>query len=643
MMDKIKVFIKEYLGARTTDEIVLVESSDLNCADLGEYESIHTKLSRWFIKYFSAACNVRITYLENSGTSDEKTVDKKDDDCDRDIQKDNSRLNRNMNIIKKVVLFVYFYTSIRFSVLLHFQYRYDFSYIRSKQFQADLLTLSSESDQMEWKKRTSFDTEFLLSVNQTEYKQSLELDRENSWRVLKSLGCPYAHQTFVAVIAYLTVFGLTTFTYLVPCFSVKDLNNFFFGMMLDKPAELTKCRKRIQHHATVILNSSKNFVLAHATLCALGSRDKLTALRRLKSNSRIRKQARDHHETVRIVENWLKSDTLVPVNYSAGWIHETSKVFSSVNTVQVSFSIVQDVFLFYFLHLILGTQLELDPLDVFSMFELALHASIDIIATSFYLGLFNAVSSNQLRYVRWLRKQMMEHITTLKEINEKLYQLTDELQVEPKSNCDTFCARNVIDKRLLQQMNERFLLALFQYRIFVTEFERLRNALRACANLILMMVFFVPILVRLHISYIDETLHPYAIVFCSSVIFFGDTVLVARCRLHQMGVELARFIWSLQAESTKLNTALLSHNLEPAYYEHSVQLYNKETEDPTKLYRQLAIITIVGPVTYPNLVQVHYWFFLVMISAFFEVESWLKIMGPRFHDPLGIFVTPQKD
>jgi len=640
-MDKIKVFMKENLGGETVDEIVLVESSDLNCADLGEYESIHTKLSRWFIKYFSAACNVRITYLENSGTSNEKTVDKKDDDCDRDIQKDNSRLNRNMNIIKKVVLVVYIYTAIRFVFFLYFQYKYDFSSMKLKRFDIDLLSLSSESVQIKWKEKTRFDTDFLLTVNQSEFKQSLELERQHSWEVLKSLGCPYVHQSFIAETGYLTVLGLTALTYPIPFMSMTDVDTFFFGMMLDKPAELTKCRKRIQHHATVILNSSKNFVLAHATLCALGSRDKLATLKQLKSKSRMRKQARDHHETVRIVEHWLKSDTLVPVNYSAEWIHEMSKIFSTVNTVQVSFSLVQDAFLLWFVHLLLGNQLELDPIDVWSIFELALHAFIDVVATSFYIGLFDALSRNQIRYIRWLRKQMMEHITTLKEINEKLYQLTDELQVEPKSNCDTFCARNVIDKRLLQQMNERFLLALFQYRIFVTEFGYLRKVFKVSANIILMIVFFVPIVVRLHVSYVDESLQPYAIIFCFSVIFFSDTVLVAWCRMHQMGVELARFIWSLQAESTKLNTALLSHNLEPAYYEHSVQLYNKETEDPTKLYRQLAIMTIVGPITYPNLVQVHYWFFLLMISAFFEVESWLKLLGPRFHDPLGVFATPQ--
>jgi len=391
----------------------------------------------------------------------------------------------------------------------------------------------------------------------------------------------------------------------------------------------------IENETSIIRNSSKNYVLTHADLCSANNRDKLDTLKKLKFNSGARKQARDHVNTVKFLDHWLKEDLLIPVNYSSKWVYEMCKVFSSFNLTQISLSIVQDIFLFYVSHLIFDQHLELDPLDVWAIIELSLNAMIDVIATSYYLGLFNAISNNQLRYMNWLKEQMIAHYELLQKINGQFYAFLSD-----RTKSTGLPEKTTLDKNVEHQMNETLLLALLQYRIFLAQFRPLRILFKFSANFQIIVLFFLPVIIRIHISYITDNIQGLAALFPVTVLIVCDTVLVAMCRMHQMGTEIGRRIWSLQAASLELNAKLGSLELPPAYYEHSLQLYHKETHDPLKLARNFATITLIGPLTYPNLVQMHYWFFLTLISAFCEVESWIKLLGQRFYDPLGIFINP---
>jgi len=546
-----------------------------------------------------------------------------------------------LKFVKNFVIVVYVYTAVRFFILLFYQYKYDFSSTRLRQLDMSLSHDARDIEQVK-KKKANFDPDFLLTINLTEFRSSLVEDKQRYQRILKSLGCPYMHETFLSEVLYLTVMTLTMLTYSLPIPWIRGSNPYFFGMLLEKPEELNRCRKMIEAEVSAIKNSSRTFVLTHASLCAMNRHSRKESLRRTKSSSGIRKQARDHANTVRILDNWLKEDILIPVNYSSEWIYDMCKTFTQVTASQVGASVVQDFLVFYWLHIVFELHLELDPLDIFSMLELILHAMIDVIATSYYLCMFNAIATNQMRYINWLKIEMNAHCKLLHEINDHLYTLLetrrDELLESKKCGLIDVPDADFIDGKLKQQMNETLLLAILQYKIFGAQFAPLRTLLRICASFQIMISFFVPFVIRLHVPYVAEELQEVVGYFPVTVLIACDIVLVAICRIQQVGIEMGRRIWSLQAASMDLNARFRSLRLQPAYYEHSLQLYDKETRDTLKFASQFTVTTFFGPLTYPNLVQIHYWFFLVLISAFCEVESWIKLLGPRFYDPLGIFI-----
>ena len=611
-----------------------VAKSDLHCKDLGQYELMATRITRWLVKFFSAACCIRTSFAAYPRTVFE-------DSLDNGSPQTYLKESYALKFIKNFVILVYVYTAVRFFVLLFYQYKYDFSSTRLRQLD---LSLSHDARDIEHVKKTkaNFDPDFLLTINLTEFKNSLVGDKQRYQRILKSLGCPYMHETFVAEVLYLTVLTLTTLTYFVPIPWVRSTNLYFFGMLLEKPEELDRFRKMIESEVSAIKSSSRNFVLTHANLCAVDEKSKKDSLRRTKSSSGVRKQAKDHANTIRILDNWLKEDILIPVNYSSEWIYDMCKVFAKMSTSQLVLSAVQDFVVFYWLHKVFGLHLELDPLDIFSMLELILLAMIDVIATWFYLCTFNAVSTNQLRYINWLKIEMDAHCKQLHEINEHLYTLLetrrDELLESKKCGLIDMLDADSIDSMIKEQVNETLLLAILQYKIFGAQFEPLRILYGICANFLIVIIFFVPFVIRLHVPYLVNDLHQVVGIFPLTLMLICDTILVAICKVNKMGIEMSRRIWSLQAASMDLNARFRSLRLQPAYYEHSLQLYDKETRDTLKFASQFTVTTFFGPLTYPNLVQIHYWFFLVFISAFCEVESWIKLLGPRFYDPLGIFI-----
>ena len=378
-----------------------VAKSDLHCKDLGQYELMATRITRPLVKFLSAACCIRTSFAAHRRTVLE-------DGLDNGSPQTYLKESYTLKFVKNFVIVVYVYTAVRFFILLFYQYKYDFSSTRLRQLDMSLSHDARDIEQVK-KKKANFDPDFLLTINLTEFRSSLVEDKQRYQRILKSLGCPYMHETFLSEVLYLTVMTLTMLTYSLPIPWIRGSNPYFFGMLLEKPEELNRCRKMIEAEVSAIKNSSRTFVLTHASLCAMNRHSRKESLRRMKSSSGIRKQARDHANTVRILDNWLKEDILIPVNYSSEWIYDMCKTFTQVTASQVGASVVQDFLVFYWLHIVFELHLELDPLDIFSMLELILHAMIDVIATSYYLCMFNAIATNQMRYINWLKIEMDAH------------------------------------------------------------------------------------------------------------------------------------------------------------------------------------------------------------------------------------------
>lgn len=408
------------------------------------------------------------------------------------------------------------------------------------------------------------------------------------------------------------------------------------GMLLNKPLEMYRCRRIIRRELGYILNSSRNYVLASAAMCLKDvanlekwnsntSKMKLeSTMLNLHDRAKLKRIIYEHRQMEKMIEEWLAKDKLIPIARSSEWIHGMAKIYSTYNTSNLIYSIILDSYLFIGFHLQQDAKLELDFMDIVGLCELFLQAFLNIVATSFYLSIFNATINYQLRQMKWLKDHMMKQVDFLQARNQYIL-------------CQS--SSNDIAEQLISIMNKELLLALTQYKLFLSQLQPIKVIYIHVGSVLICVAMFVPISIRLHMSY---WLNEHQVVFiymALTCLIFADTALIPMCQMHHIGSVLSTHLWTLLAHSVEVNGILARRgNCQLIYYEHILQMYHKELHDPERLSSQFAVKTFFGKLTYPNLVKIHYWFGILLISAFFEMESWRKLLGSRMNDPLGVFI-----
>lgn len=198
-------------------------------------------------------------------------------------------------------------------------------------------------------------------------------------------------------------------------------------------------------------------------------------------------------------------------------------------------------------------------------------------------------------------------------------------------------------------MNGNLLLAVMRYKIMWRECGPVQRSLRFASTTALGLLLYLTIILRAHSPYMSAARSSVAY-YSLVIIVFCDFVFVPVARFHCKAMRLYRRLWSLaahmeatdhhvggaRASSSSWPAGSLPESL--AYFRHTRWLLTKELSHPEQLANQWATRSLGMPITFPNLVSLHYWFSIIVISVYFEVRPVRDLFGDRLDDPLGLKV-----
>ena len=581
--------------------------------DLGPFECFLTRCSRFYLKLLSALCNARIVHLDyverlgdfERGAENRVSWEKG--------SKATHRRKLGRLLIKRSTLCVYFYTLMRILVLTFFQYKYDFASYR-------LSKLNGTNSSAEDHKQLGAENE---QANRTQLRLDLSRSLNQTDHMLDLIGSPHQHECLFAVIGYDILVFITFMTYLIPMLHLtpKIANIFFVGMLLDKRHEEAVCDRLIEREIQAILNSSRNFILANASFCSAsvplpnGQDRESNKFRQTK----LQLYVEEHKILNDILCQFRKHKRLIPINRSSEWVRKTARIYAIYCSSNIVYSLIFDYFIYVGMHKWdSSTGSRLRATDIWFLVDLSIHSLIDIAATSFYMSMFCALSTDQMDYLKWLDARLSSQVRQLLACSQSL-EAKERLALSQK-----------------RRGNEVLLQALLEFKLFLAQSKPSKTLFRFSCNGLLFSLVSVSVIVRLHLPYTKSNSMPLSVLFSFIVLLFCNTVLVPVCRINQQGARLTRHLWSLLAESWRLNNSLEGANLVPVYSEHTIELYLKEIGDPRRSCNRFATKSLVGHLNYANLLRVEYWFGLLLMSAFVETESWRQLLGARMDDPLGL-------
>ena len=593
--------------------------------DLGPFECFLTRCSRFYLKLLSALCNARIVHLDyverlgdfERGAENRVSWEKG--------SKATHRRKLGRLLIKRSTLCVYFYTLMRILVLTFFQYKYDFASYR-------LSKLNGTNSSAEDHKQLGAENE---QANRTQLRLDLSRSLNQTDHMLDLIGSPHRQACLFAVIGYDAIVYLTLLTYIIPMLYLapKIADIFFVGMLLGKRREEAKCDKLVDRELRAVLNSGRNFILANASSCCISQRplNLPSGARKLGSSdfrlTKMQLYIEEHGMLKEILRKFRTQKRLIPINLTSEWLQRTSKVHATYCSFIIACALVFDYFSYYGIHRWnSGLGLRLGATDIWILADLFGHCMINLAATSFYMSMFNALSTDQIDYSKWLDARLGSQVRQLLECSSLL---------EPRPN--TMGAYQLAPSQR-RRGNEILLLALLEFKVYVAQSSPSRPLYRFVSDGLLLCLITISLMVRLHLSYWSLDAMKLGAMLPLITLVFCNTILIPVCRIHHLGARLTKHLWALLAESVRLNGALEGAHLNSAYFEHTIGLYLKLVEDPQRFSNQFVTESLVGKLTYANLLRAEYWFGLLLLSAFVETNRWRELIGPRMNDPFGLLL-----
>lgn len=188
-----------------------------------------------------------------------------------------------------------------------------------------------------------------------------------------------------------------------------------------------------------------------------------------------------------------------------------------------------------------------------------------------------------------------------------------------------------------KQLNDNLLFVLVHYRISVSLSKSVNRTSAVCLFGGMSTMFLFPIVFLLHAPYVNDPLvrQTYGHV-CSGNALAIILLMSPMCNLNTKSYAIYRAMSSLLAHSIESQSALGALNEPDLYDNHLVGLLRKELDHPDRLARQFTIVILGIPVTYPNLLRIHFWFGLLMLAVINGLSSGNgDLFGSFFGDPLG--------
>lgn len=188
-------------------------------------------------------------------------------------------------------------------------------------------------------------------------------------------------------------------------------------------------------------------------------------------------------------------------------------------------------------------------------------------------------------------------------------------------------------------MSDNLLLALVHYKITVALSRSMRRTSTVILTGALALLFTLPLACLLHEPYIKDSMvrNIYSVICISNTLAI-NCITLPLCRLNTKSFDVHLAMSSLLAHSVECQTFLEALDEPHIYDPHLVGLLRKELNDPHKMASEFTTLALAIPMTYPNLLRMHFWFGLIMLAVINGVNSRNgDLFGHFFTDPFELF------
>lgn len=355
------------------------------------------------------------------------------------------------------------------------------------------------------------------------------------------------------------------------------------------------------------------------------------------------------------------NDQLRPLNWSSDWIEQLCLYYNKFTISCATWaSLMMTVF-----SLMLPQVVEFDyhhwsSSDILMFIENIVIIFYLNIAVTFYVSVLFVSCVDYILYVNKLRLLIDERSRQ----NQLKYIKMVSSSVESKPSWPSYASgtnqRLISTELRLKTMNCNLLYCLMHYKIFVAQDKRHRESFQSLAFHSIIVWFVLPIMSRLHEPYVVENAKILQVWICLGSCFFINCVLVPICYLHNSSHKLYKSLCSLLAHTIETRTIggnsgqhnnklcwtpeaktdlINSYGCGATFYDDNlVCLLRKELNNPDLFTQKFASVTLGIHLTYPNLVLVHFWYGIILLSLILGVSARAdSIFGGFLSDPFGLF------
>lgn len=481
--------------------------------------------------------------------------------------------------------------------------------------------------------------------NSTECRLERELNERiaASYESAKRVGNPFIFIAFNMQLGFLIALGIYyLFDFHIPLFwnFGPQMELPLANLLLDERSEWERCQRIVESEVRLVKDTSRNYLVAafrlaidglayashkSAECCnTRGKHDNKSALIPRSDGGAIciTEHLQNHGQLVGYLDRLVASGRLHPINRrSAEWRDRlvTDFVRFSIG-VKIYSSIVVVNILFVFPRL---TPHEMDFktwADWLMFFEIWLYDEFTVTTISYFVTTFITNYMSQSRHMKHLTEQIKRQIA---ENEHQFLQLAED---EP----------SIATSRSQARMNMALVKVYLDYRIFRAQLTNFLTFLTHGATISLVVMFITPIIGRIFSPYLPSTMAAAVVtIFSAMMIFVVDLFLVPICFFYHQGQKLYRALSSLLAHAIELDRQARSRFAgRPIYMASTIEMIRKELDDPERMMGKYLISVPGFKATFPSLMELHFYYSVLNLAFYCEVDLWKNLLGDRFSDPL---------
>lgn len=567
-----------------------------------------------------------------------------------------------------IIRIVYVICSFRMIINIYFQYIYDVRLARIQHYKINgHIGYDTSNSDLSVSKRDK-----KSHPNMTELADELERTK----LILISVGAPFLDASFAIECAYVFILLISWIVYMNPQAYFHLFRPFDYSLIraiLDWKHERESLVKLIDLEVNKFLVSSFNYSavcvkkLYSFTSPCIESNNRPVLDNHLakKIQKNVDSLARRHASNVILLRELVGHDKLMPQNRSPVWLAKVSHYYCLFTVTSVIFIICFAITCLFLLPIAYGFSIRSDKMDIIVAIEMIIITIFAAISGVFYISIILTTCADQSKLVGCLRLQIdqfivLSHLRFLKiwdstaacsphhNLRLSLPILTKitssrssqhEIRVEQIKRSAVQVLAAAADS---SRMNHDLFKLVLDYKIFVAQLKSMQNSFGFIAFQSLLVAFIMPVTGRLHVPYLDEKVKLLTVLVSVVFMAFSDLCMIPVCHLYSRCLDLYKSLSSLLAHVVHVTSeeGELTDDTRTIYDEHLTWIIRKELNHPDQLRVQFATIGLGLLFTYQNLIRVHFWFGLIVLSIVFDtnnVPGGQEAFGSIFSDPLGIF------